>query len=95
MDIVMPIQASLPEPDSDGCNVMDAWGIHLHPQATIWNVPETDGRGNALDIEVDGVTDIDPLNGPAQVCHRRLHQQVVSVNTKGKPRNIKNPNYPL
>jgi hypothetical protein len=29
-----------------------------------------------LDIEIDGVTDIDPLNGLAQVCVRSFHQQV-------------------
>ncbi len=31
----------------------------------------------SLDIEIDGVTDIDPLDGLAQVCLRGFHQQVV------------------
>ena len=45
-----------------------------------------------LDIEIDGVTDIDPLNGLAQVGLGGLHQQVVvvghqavSVNSYRKP----------
>jgi hypothetical protein len=32
-----------------------------------------------LDIEIDGVTDIDPLDRPAQVRLRRFHQQVVML----------------